>query len=88
MPDGHNLNREKPPHPRNIIGKAMRRARKEAKPKITQEDLCGRLAKFGLILTRTQIAKIEAGRRPVFDYEAITIAKSLKIPLARLFSIE
>lgn len=82
------MNRKKPLHPRNIIGAAVRRARKGAKPSTTQEDLGGRLAKFGLSLTRTQIAKIEAGRRPVFDYEAAAIARVLKTPLARLFDVE
>jgi transcriptional regulator with XRE-family HTH domain len=52
---------------------------------MSQEDLCGRLAKFGVTLTRTQIAKIEAGRRPVFDYEAVAFARALKVSLVRLF---
>lgn len=54
-------------------------------PKVSQEDLCGRVAKFGVTLTRTQVAKIEAGRRPVFDYEAAAIAKALRVSLPDLF---
>ena len=62
--------------------------RKAARPRISQEDLCGRVARYGVLLTRSQVAKIEAGRRPVFDYEAVSIAKALKIPLYRLFNID
>jgi hypothetical protein len=39
-----------------------------------------------LTFTRTQITKIEAGTRPVFDYELVAIAKSLKVPLTLLFT--
>ena len=79
------MSREKPPVPRNLVGAAVRAARKAARPAMSQEDLCGRLAKFGVTLTRTQIAKIEAGRRPVFDYEAVAFARALKVSLVRLF---
>jgi hypothetical protein len=85
VPVGHILKREKPPLPRNIVGREIRRLRLAAEPDISQEDLCGRLAKFGVILTRPQIAKIEGGRRPVFDYEVVAFAKALKTPISRLF---
>jgi len=79
------LKRETPPQPRNIIGRALRRLRKAAKPKVSQEDLCGRVASFGVVLTRPQVAKIESGRRPVFDYEAMAFAKALKVPVSHLY---
>jgi transcriptional regulator with XRE-family HTH domain len=79
------LKRESPPQPRNVIGEALRRLRKAAKPKVSQEDLCGRVASYGVVLTRPQVAKIESGRRPVFDYEAVAFAKALKVPISRLF---
>ena len=85
MPLGHILKREKPPLPRNVIGPEIKRLRLAAQPDISQEDLCGRLAKFGVVLTRPQIAKIEGGRRPVFDYEVVAFAKALKTPISRLF---
>jgi transcriptional regulator with XRE-family HTH domain len=87
VPYRHILKREKPPHPRNLIGPNIRRLRKAAKPRISQEDLCGRVAKYGVVLTRSQVAKIEAARRPVFDYEALAIARALKLPLPRLFGL-
>lgn len=84
-PLGTFVKREKPFHPRNIIGARVRELRSDAEPKISQEDLCGRVAKYGVTLTRPQVAKIESGRRPVFDYEAVAIAKALRVPLAVLF---
>lgn len=88
MPFGHILekNRDRPPHPRNSIGPKLRQLRRAADPKVSQEDLCGRVAKYGVTLTRTQIAKIENGRRPVFDYEAAAIAKALHVSLPVLFA--
>jgi len=85
VPSGHILKRDRPPHPRNVIGQNLRRLRRAADPKVSQEDLCGRVAKYGVTLTRTQVTKIEAGRRPVFDYEAAAIAKALRVSLPELF---
>jgi len=65
----------------------VRKLRQAAEPRISQEDLCGRLARFGVILTRPQIAKIEAGRRPVFDYEALAFSKALRISLPSMFGL-
>lgn len=84
MPVRHTLKRERPPSPRNLIGGLVRRHRNSGQPALSQEDLCGRVAKYGVTLTRTQIAKIEAGTRPVFDYEALAIAKALRMPIAAL----
>ena len=84
---GHVLNREKPPYPRNVVGLHLRKIRRAAQPRISQEDLCGRVARYGVVLTRPQIAKIEAGRRPVFDYEAVAFARALKVPLLQLFGL-
>lgn len=70
---------------RNSTGAAIKRARMNAKPKVTQEDMVGRLAKQGLLLSQGQIAKIENGTRPVLDYELIAIAKALKLQVRDLF---
>lgn len=85
MPHGHILKREKPISPRNVVGRTLKKLRRAAQPRISQEDLCGRVAKYGVVLSRPQIGKIEAGRRPVFDYEAVAFARALKVPLAKLF---
>jgi hypothetical protein len=84
-PLGRILKREKPPHPRNLIGRRVRQLRTAAKPRISQEDLCGRVAKYGVVLTRQQVGKIEYGQRPVFDYEAVAIADALKVPVQQLY---
>lgn len=84
---GTSVKREKPPHPRNLVGANLRKLRRAATPGISQEDLCGRVAKYGVVLSRPQVAKIEAGRRPVFDYEAVALAKSLKVSLPQLFGV-
>lgn len=84
MPVGHTLKREQPPFPRNLVGKQIRLLRTKDKPKMSQEDLCGRVARHGVVLTRTQLAKIESGHRPVFDYEVKAFAKALKVPVTDL----
>jgi transcriptional regulator with XRE-family HTH domain len=56
-----------------------------AKPKITQEDMVGRLARQGIQINQSQIAKIESGQRPVLDYELAAIAKALVVPVQALF---
>lgn len=81
------MNRERPPFPRNLVGLTIRRLRKSATLRISQEDLCGRVARNGVLLTRTQIAKIEARKRPVFDYEAFSIAKALKVSITTLYGV-
>jgi len=81
----HILEREKPHHPRNLIGPRLREIRRAARPRISQEDLCGRVARDAVILTRTQIAKIEAGTRPVSDYELMALAHALSVDLADFF---
>ena len=79
------MEREKPHHPRNLIGPYLRDIRKGMRPRVSQEDLCGRVAKDGVILTRTQVAKIEAGTRPVLDYELIAFARALSVDLTAFF---
>lgn len=86
VPPRHTLKREQPRYPRNLIGPIVRKLRAGSKPPLSQEDLCGRVAKHGVTLTRTQVAKIEAGRRPVFDYEVAAIAKALRIKVDGLLT--
>lgn len=76
------MKREKPRHPRNLIGRSVRQLRRAHA--LTHEALCGRVAKYGVTLSRTQMAKIEAGIRPVFDYEALALAKAFRVPLTAL----
>jgi len=54
-------------------------------PKITQEDMVGRLARQGIQVNQSQVAKIESGDRPILDYELAAIAKALKVPVQAFF---
>jgi len=70
---------------RNIIGLRLRKARRAAKPAVTQLDLVARLQLLGISIDQSAISKIEAGQRPVFDFEVAALAKALKLPVAYFF---
>jgi len=70
---------------RNVIGGRVRQSRLKHNPKVSQEDLAGRLAAQGILLDRTAISRIENHSRYVMDYEASAIAKALKVPISWLF---
>jgi transcriptional regulator with XRE-family HTH domain len=69
---------------RNIAGSRVRRARKEAKPPVTQNDLVARLQVLGMAVDQSAISKVESGRRPVLDFEVLALAKALKVSVAWL----
>ena len=77
--------RQKKQTRRNVAGNAIQRIRMAAIPKITQEDMVGRLARLGIQINQSQVAKIESGDRPILDYELAAIAKALKVPVQALF---
>ena len=63
----------------------MRKARYQLEPRVSQEDLSGRLARLGVTIDRTGVSKIESYERYVMDYEAAALAKALKISVAWLY---
>ncbi len=69
---------------KNIVGKRVREARKQAKPPITQKDLVARLQVLGLKVDQSTISKIEQGIRPVSDFEVVALAKALKVSVSWL----
>ena len=71
---------------RNLIGKRLKELRKQCSPPVTQDQLSGRLAKLGIQLDRVAIAKIETGRRCVFDFEFKAFADALEIEPAILLA--
>jgi hypothetical protein len=73
---------------RNVIGKRVRKARLACKPPVTQDDLVGRLARHGIALDQTGISRIENETRYVMDYEAVAIARALRVSVAWLFGEE
>ena len=70
---------------RNLTGRVIKRIRMATAPKITQEDMVGRLARQGIQVNQSQVAKIESGDRPILDYELAAIAKALKVPVQAFF---
>ncbi len=54
-------------------------------PRVTQEDMVGRLARQELYLSQGQIAKLENGLRPINDFELLAIAKALRVPVQAIF---
>lgn len=55
------------------------------RPKVSQEDLAGRVASHGVPLSQAQIAKAENGQRPLKDFELWAIARALRVPVQDLF---
>ena len=70
----------------NLVGARIRELRRLAKPKLTQNDLAGRVAAHAIALDRTAIYRIERGLRAVTDVELAALAKGLRVHIADLFS--
>jgi len=70
---------------KNLVGARIRKIRLGMKKPLTQEDLAGKVAARGVLLDRSAISRIESQDRYVMDYEAVAIAKALKVPVADLF---
>lgn len=64
---------------RNLVGTRVRRARKSAKPVVTQSDLVARLQILGMKIDQSGISKIESGWRPVLDIEVVALAEALRV---------
>lgn len=73
---------------KNIIGARVRQARERMKPLVTQDDLAGRLAREGIQITQTSLSKLENGDRYVMDYEALALARVLKVSVGWLYGEE
>jgi DNA-binding XRE family transcriptional regulator len=70
----------------NIVGARVRELRRKARPKITQDDLAGRVAGLGISLDRTAIYRVEMGMRAVTDMELAAFAKALRVEISELFA--
>lgn len=73
---------------KNVIGPRVRLAREKLRPLVSQEDLSGRLAGLRVRITQESLSKLETGQRYVMDYEAIALAKALKVSVEWLFGEE
>lgn len=67
----------------NIAGKNIKKIRKEKK--ITQEDLCARMQVMGFKLSRSDISKLENGKRFINDIEIVGFAEALKVSILDLY---
>ena len=70
---------------KNFVGSRIKKARKIAKPEITQLDLVARLQSLGLSVDQSTLSKIENGQRPVTDIEIAALAKALRVSISWLF---
>ena len=85
MPDPSPASKDpKPSRIRNLTGPHIRTLRRATRPKVSQDDLAGRLAALGINLDRSAISRIESQERHVTDIELIAIARALHVSLDRL----
>jgi transcriptional regulator with XRE-family HTH domain len=70
---------------KNVVGERVRIARTSMKPSVSQDDLSGKLARLGVQITQTSLSKIESRQRYVMDYEALALAKALRVSLSWLY---
>lgn len=73
---------------RNIAGPRIRQARLMFSPRLTQDQLAGKLAALGIQLDRVAITKIETGTRCVFDFELRGIARALMVDVGWLLEMK
>lgn len=67
---------------RNEVGPTVARIRE--KLGLTQEDLAGRTAAIGWVISRDVVKRIERREREVTDIELKNLARALRVPPARL----
>lgn len=72
----------------NIVGRRVRKARANKKPRLSQDALSGRLAARSVVIDRAGIAKIETGRRYVSDFEVKALAQALGVSVGWLLGME
>ncbi len=70
--------------PANLIGIRVRWMRE--KLHLTQDELAGRLARFGVQLDYVKIGQVENGKRRVIDRELVAFAKALGVGVTWLLS--
>ncbi len=72
----------------NLVGKRVKKARLAKKPKLSQDELSGKLAARGVMIDRAGIAKLEAGSRYVSDFEVKALAAALSVTVGWLIGAE
>ncbi|MBX3731223.1 MAG: helix-turn-helix transcriptional regulator [Verrucomicrobiae bacterium] len=72
----------------NLVGERVKLARRRRNPPLTQDELSGQLAAYGIQLDRVAISKIEGGSRYVSDFEVRAFSKVLGVSPAWLLGME
>lgn len=67
----------------NIVGKNIKKIRKDKN--VTQEDLCARMQVMGFKISRSDISKLENGKRFINDVEILGFSDALKVPILDLY---
>lgn len=67
----------------NLCGKNIKKIRKEQK--ITQDELCARMQVMGYQISRSDISKLENGKKFITDFEVFGFSKALKVSILDLF---
>ena len=67
----------------NIAGNNIKQIRKDKK--ITQEDLCARMQVLGFKLSRSDISKLENGKRFITDTEVLGFSNALRVGILDLY---
>lgn len=67
----------------NICGKNIKKFRESQK--LTQEELCARMQVMGYQISRSDISKLENGKKCITDFEIVGFANALKVPISSLF---
>lgn len=73
---------------RNMVGKQVKQARAQFKPRMTQADLAAKLQLDHWDIDRAGVAKIETGIRQVTDIELVKLAKALNVSTSWLLEEE
>ena len=67
----------------NVCGKNIKKIRKEQK--VTQDELCARMQVMGYQISRSDISKLENGKKFITDFEIVGFSNALKVSILDLF---
>ena len=67
----------------NICEKNIKKIRKEQK--VTQDELCARMQVMGYQISRSDISKLENGKKFITDFELLGFSKALNVSILDLF---
>ena len=67
----------------NVCGKNIKKIRKEQK--VTEDELCARMQVMGYQISRSDISKLENGKKFITDFEIVGFSKALKVSILDLF---